>query len=616
MEENTTTEKNTSESSELNTFESFNLDARLLQAINQLKFSEPTPVQAKAIPLALNAKKDIIARAKTGSGKTAAYAIPIIHNILEEKNNSTNNSSDKFVKSLILVPTRELSEQVTKLFSSLTLYCGKQIKIANIGASTSIQVQQSLLQQIPDVVISTPSRALTQIKNNNLDVSKLKFFVIDEADLVVSYGHGDDLTNLSTLLPIKKNLQTWLLSATLNDEVSKLKESFCRNCVILKVENDDDDKNKLLQYYVKCNELDKFLLAYVIFKLHLIKGKTIIFVNDIDRGYRLKLFFEQFGIKSCILNAELPISSRLHIVEEFNKHVYNLLIATDEADKFANDEDDDIKEEPKDEEGDVKLLDVKETSKEEEEEEETKEEKEKPTTTNKKSKKSKKSKESRYKKDSEYGVSRGVDFRNVSCVLNFDLPLTSKSYTHRIGRTARAGKSGTALSFVVSKDQWGKHKASSLETAKRDEKILARIIKQQGKIDQKLEPYQFDMKQVEGFRYRMEDAFRAVTKVAIKEARIKEIKNELVTSEKLKRHFEENPTDLLNLRHDKELHPSRVQHHLKRIPDYLMPSAGSVKKNTITSFRNSQHNRVRKQKFTKRKGGKKRSDPLKSFRSR
>jgi len=137
--------------------------------------------------------------------------------------------------------------------------------------------------------------------------------------------------------------------------------------------------------------------------------------------------------------------------------------------------------------------------------------------------------------DKEYGVTRGVDFVDVSCVLNFDLPSSSRAYTHRVGRTARAGRSGMALSFVVPSDQWGNNKVvGGVPSAKNDEMVFARIEKEQAAKGSKVKEYQFDMKQVEAFRYRMEDALRAVTRSAIKEARIKELKTEILNSDKLK----------------------------------------------------------------------------------
>ena len=128
-----------------------------------------------------------------------------------------------------------------------------------------------------------------------------------------------------------------------------------------------------------------------------------------------------------------------------------------------------------------------------------------------------------------------MDFIDVSCVLNFDLPSSSRAYTHRVGRTARAGRSGMALSFVVPSDQWGKNKVvGGVPSTKYDETVFARIEREQAARGSKVREYQFDMKQVEAFRYRMEDALRAVTRSAIKEARIKELKTEILNSDKLK----------------------------------------------------------------------------------
>ena len=136
------------------------------------------------------------------------------------------------------------------------------------------------------------------------------------------------------------------------------------------------------------------------------------------------------------------------------------------------------------------------------------------------------------KSDKEYGVARGIDFLDVACVLNFDLPTSSRAYTHRVGRTARAGRSGTALSFVLPSSEFGKHKAvGGVPSTRHDEEAWERIARaQQGRVRE----YVFDKKQVDGFRYRMEDALRAVTRYAVREARVKEIKQELLTSDKLK----------------------------------------------------------------------------------
>ena len=130
----------------------------------------------------------------------------------------------------------------------------------------------------------------------------------------------------------------------------------------------------------------------------------------------------------------------------------------------------------------------------------------------------------------------GIDFKNVAAVINFDLPTSASSYTHRIGRTGRAGHAGMALSFVVPKDQYRKHIPTSIGSAENDEKVLARIKKQQAKQGKEIKPYNFNPEQVDAFRYRMNDALRAVTKVAVREARTRELRQELLKSEKLKRY--------------------------------------------------------------------------------
>ena len=151
------------------------------------------------------------------------------------------------------------------------------------------------------------------------------------------------------------------------------------------------------------------------------------------------------------------------------------------------------------------------------------------------SKPHKRKKKAKHASDKEYGVARGVDFVDVACVLNFDLPRSARAYTHRVGRTARAGRSGIALSFVVPRAQFGKNKVvGGVPGSERDEEVWARIERREKERGREVKEYKFDMKQVEAFRYRMEDALRAVTRAAVREARIKELKTEILNSDKLK----------------------------------------------------------------------------------
>ncbi|KAK6358402.1 ATP-dependent DNA/RNA helicase [Orbilia blumenaviensis] len=608
------------------TFTSLPLDPRLLQAITALNYSVPTPVQQSVIPPALEGK-DVLARAKTGSGKTGAYLLPILHRLLASQDITTtssgggagNGNDGEATEALILVPTRELADQVHKVVEQYTAFCGKQITAVNIARNISDSIQQSLLLSHPKIVITTPSRAAIHFNTETLSLASLKYLVIDEADLILSYGHENDMQVLSGALP--KGVQTFLMSATLTDDVEGLQKLFCRHPFVYKPDAREEAEagggEAVKQFYISTGEDTKFLLLYVIFKLKLIKGKSIIFVADVDRCYRLRLFLEQFGIRACVLNSELPVNSRLHIVQEFNKNVYEIIIATDEneimGDEEEEEEDDDgdVGEngnEGADEEGDTTMEGTEEGDGE-------------PMKKKKKSTKKKKKTKSR-KRDSEYGVSRGVDFQNVTCVLNFDLPLTSKSYMHRIGRTARAGNSGMALSFYVPKALYGKHRPTSVPSSINDEKVLERIKKQQAKVGHELKPYNFDMKQLDAFRYRMDDALRAVTKVAVQNARMKELRAELMASEKLKRHFEENPEDLRHLRHDREIKVVKVQQHMKRVPEYLLGKGraaglGLQQGGGSVPFKVGSRRTARGKQKGKGKGKKagtgKRKDPLKSF---
>ncbi|KAL2187469.1 DEAD-domain-containing protein [Thermothelomyces heterothallicus CBS 203.75] len=554
-------------------FAELGLDPRLVQAIAKQNFEKPTLVQRKAIPLALKGQ-DVLCKAKTGSGKTAAYVLPVLSTILKRK----AVDPTPFTAALILVPTRELADQVFKAIEQFSAFCAKDIHAARLTENVSDAVQRSLLANVPDVVVSTPARAWHSVSSSALSLAKLQHLVLDEADLVLSYGYDEDMENISRWLP--KGVQTIMMSATLSAELDALKGIFCRNPTVLDLHEEfGAEDEKLTQFYVKCSEEDKWLISYLIFKLQLIKGPCLIFVADIDRSYRLKLFFEQFSIRSCVLNSELPINTRIKIIEEFNRGIYDIIIASDEKSELFGDEAADAEEEKKEKKKKQKSNSNDEAEKKDEGAEQPK-------------------KKRRYKKDEEYGVSRG--------------------------RTARAGRAGIALSFVVPKELHGKHKPTTIKSTEKDEKVLAKVMRQQAKLNRKLEPYNFNKSQMEAFRYRMNDALRAVTKVAIREARTKELRQELLRSEALKRYFEENPTELAHLRHDGELgHATRQQPHLKHVPDYLLPKEG---KKALASEqigfvplkkldgKDRRHRKGKPKGRSFKVGGKK--DPLKTFKVR
>merc|ERR1719319_1739435 len=371
-------------------FHEMGLDDRILKAIAKLGWIEPTLIQERGIPLVLEGK-DLLARGRTGSGKTGAFAVPLV--------------------------------------------------------------------------------------------------------------------------------QAILTSATLSEDVDRLKKLVLHNPVVLRLSEPDlPDSSQLTQYVIKLEEVDKVILVFALFKLELIRGKTLVFVSSVDRCYKIKLYLEQFSIPCCVLNSELPVATRCHTVNQFNKGVYSVIVAADE--KLL---DDNVKKE------------------------------------HHKVDKDKERGEKNRSKDKESGVSRGIDFQYVANVINFDFPGSVDSYIHRVGRTARGNQQGTALSLVSSQEN---------ELLEAVEVRLQEI--NPGQIN--LKPYQFKMEELEGFKYRARDAWRSVTKIAVREARLKEIKQEILNSTKLKSFFEDNPRDQQMLRHDKTLHVVKRHDHFKNVPDYIVPA--------------------------------------------
>lgn len=461
---------------------------------------------------------------------------------------------------------------MSKVIQTFTAFCAQEVRAENLTKKEDDKVQRARLADCPDIIVATPGRVAGHLNHGALKLDDLRHFVIDEADLVLSYGYDEDLQNIAKAVP--KGVQTFLMSATLRSELDTLKGLFCRYPVVLELDEEKDAEGGVTQYAVKCAEDEKFLLLFALFKLQLVKGKTIVFVGDIDRCYRVKLFLEQFGIKSCVLNSELPVNSRIHVVEEFNKGVYDIIIASDEQEVIGNEfsrkrKSNGIIDAKHDANASATNGQDMESGQKNATSKNGEEELDKPSAHPKKRRKG--------DQDPDYGISRGIDFKNVTCVLNFDLPSSSKSYTHRIGRTGRAGKTGMAISFVIPESQYKKHKNLSITSTKADELILGKIIKAQEKKGREIKDYSFDMKKLEGFRYRLQSALSAVSSSAIRESRLRELRQELIKSEKLKRHFEENPEELRHLRHDGELRAARVKGELRHIPEYLLPGGGTKK---------------------------------------
>ncbi len=328
-------------------FSSLGLDTRLFKAAARLKFVYATVVQAKSIPSALKGR-DVLVRACTGSGKTLAYILPVLQHLLQEayrtgeeddesraETKSNSGHSNEFLhgqatKALILVPTRELCDQVEEQFKKLMYYCDDILSILALSDRLPVAAQIARLKEGPSIIVSTPTRLVDYIENSILSLKySLKILVIDEADLVLSYGYEEDIKSIVDCLP--KHHQSMLMSATLTPGVQSLQGLVLNRPKIIKdlADADTSQTNQLLEQYVRCTLKDKFLVTYVFLTLGVIKPKTLIFVNSVDRSFRLKLFLEQFSIPSAVLNSELPYNSRHSILQQFNRGIFDILIATD-----------------------------------------------------------------------------------------------------------------------------------------------------------------------------------------------------------------------------------------------------------------------------------------------
>lgn len=555
------------EEDEARSFEELGLDPRLIRALNkkEISIAEPTPIQRVAIPLILQGK-DVVARAKTGSGKTLAYLLPLLQKLLSTADSSRKKLSPS---AFILVPSGELCQQVYREVSSLIDSSKAQLKAVQLTSNMPASDLRNALAGPPDILVSTPScvaksLSVGVLKSESINDS-LEILVLDEADLLLSFGYEEDLKALTALVP--RRCQCLLMSATSSADVDKLKKLVLHNPYVLTLPEVEGVKDEVIpknvqQFWVSCGDRDKLVHILALLKLDLVQKKVLIFTNAIDMSFRLKLFLEKFGIKSAVLNAELPQNSRLHILEEFNAGLFDYLIATDDRE---------TKEKEKANEGSL--------------------------TETRKSKK-----HAKQKLDSEFGVVRGIDFKNVHTVINYDMPLSATGYVHRIGRTGRAYSTGASVS-LVSPDE--------MEILEEIKSFLGDDENNESNV---ISPYPLLTKNaVESLRYRAEDTAKSVTKIAVREARAQDLRNEILNSEKLKAHFEVNPRDLDLLKHDKVLSKKPPAPHLSDVPDYLLDATTKEASKMVKLTRAAMGNNNSARRQGPKRNFRKNKDPLKSF---
>ncbi|KIH53667.1 DEAD/DEAH box helicase, partial [Ancylostoma duodenale] len=378
------------------TFSDFDVDERILKAIGNLGWKWPTQVQESMFTLALE-DKNIMARARTGSGKTGAYLIPIIHKCIAY---SSDPGEPRGPSALFIAPTKELCVQVD-------LFIINDLIFAAIPPQLQInELLMKLLHPLPflralnlsdlnsdersvwehdfaNFVVSTPGKILEMLSARPEFCSDVRHLVLDEADLLLSFGYEEEMNTLKKHLP--PSYQCILTSATITDDMSALKSLFMTGSVftIKLKEGDLPDVDQLTQYQITClDDNERFAILVSMFKLRLIVGKTIIFVNDTNRCYLTSLVLRAFGLKSCILNSSMPANSRFHVINQYNNGACDIVIASDAVDAFGSD-----------------TVQPKEPA----------------------------------RRDKEAGVSRGIDFHQVGNVVNLDFPTSTDNYIHRVG---------------------------------------------------------------------------------------------------------------------------------------------------------------------------------------
>lgn len=319
------------------------LDPRLLRALAKKGYAAPTPVQAQAVPKVLEGK-DVVARARTGSGKTMAYLLPALHKVL------TGNAGRAGWQVLVLVPTRELCEQVAEEAQSVAQHCGDVVKVTALGKGSgpggapTAAAQRAAVATAGQVVVATPGRVAAALGDGSLSAGvlagRLHTLVLDEADLLLSYGYEDDLRALAPQVP--RSCQCLLMSATSSSDVERLQKLVLHSPITLdltQVQGEGAAQGgdvsgaapEITHYGVHCERADRLLYTLAMLKLGLVRKKVLLFVNTIDEGFRLRLFLEAFGLRAALLNSELPLNSRHHILQEFNKGLFDYLIATDDV---------------------------------------------------------------------------------------------------------------------------------------------------------------------------------------------------------------------------------------------------------------------------------------------
>jgi len=351
-------------------FDEFDFQPALLDAIDAMNFQECTPIQEKAIPILLQGH-DLIGIAQTGTGKTAAYLLPVLDKL------SSGNYPENAVNCLIMVPTRELAQQIDQQVEGFSYFTNVS-STAVYGGNDGIRFEQEKrgFAMGADIVVATPGRLISHISLGNIDLSKVSFFILDEADRMLDMGFYDDIMQIVKQLPQKR--QNMLFSATMPDEIQRMARTILYKPIEVKLAV-SKPADKILQAAYVCYEAQKLPIIQSLFSNNAPK-RVIAFASSKLKVKEITKSLRHLGLNVGEMHSDLTQAERDDIMHKFRNGHINILVATDI-------------------------------------------------------------------------VSRGIDIDDIDLVLNYDVPQDPEDYVHRIGRTARAGAEGCAITFVSLDDQ-------------------------------------------------------------------------------------------------------------------------------------------------------------------
>ena len=353
-------------------FDELDLEDEILDGLYDMNFSEMTPVQEHTIPVILSGR-DIIGCAQTGTGKTAAYTLPLLNRLLIEGN------PDNVIKSVIIVPTRELAQQIDQQFQGFSYYLPVSTTVVyggGDGKGWDVQKRGMLLGS--DVVIATPGRMISHLQNSGIDLSHVECVILDEADRMLDMGFSDDIMKIISYMP--KERQTVMFSATLPPKIRELAKTILRNPAEVNIAISKPNEAIDQSAYV-CYESQKLGVIRELFA-EPTDSKTIIFSSSKLKVKELAHTLKRMKLNVAAMHSDLEQAQREEVMLAFKNNKINILVATDI-------------------------------------------------------------------------VARGIDIEDIGLVINYDVPHDPEDYIHRIGRTARAAATGSAITFV-SEDEQGK----------------------------------------------------------------------------------------------------------------------------------------------------------------